>query len=93
MSAELPPWPDKCGFFGMPDGREDYETARSEAAIARLKVAKWWLDNHAQHDESRGQCYGLVRPRCVGDPPDMVYEEHRCRCGLDDLLAVIGEIP
>jgi len=59
-------------------------TLRNYAAMER------WIKEHAQHDERLGgQCYGLVRGRYVGDPPDMVYEEHTCKCGLDALRAAI----
>lgn len=48
-----------------------------------------WIMAHGQHDESGGKCYGLIDPRMHGDPPDKVYREHECRCGLKALVAEI----
>jgi hypothetical protein len=72
------------------DRFQDEGNAQIIQLQTELARAREWINQHAKHDERDGRCYGLVRGRYVGDPPDMVYEEHKCRCGLDALKAALA---
>lgn len=90
MSEPMPEWPNEDDFISIepPDGheagREDYERARAEAAMARLRLAvealqvlrpALWLDHRYATDD---------------DDKDALLSR---ATGVDEALRQIGPLP
>lgn len=91
---DLPAWPnepselpeDPFGGGWLVTDALEYERARAEAALARLR----YLIPFAHHDyECPVHVLNWPSPRQPGGGPG----DHKCDCGLDEALAAIGEVP
>lgn len=82
-TQKLPPWPKKekyedpgyPGNFLDPMAAASYYEALAEAALARLREAKAWLER-APHVNG-----------CAMTWPKPVVGQRRCTCGLDKFIA------
>jgi hypothetical protein len=89
MSELLPEWPDEARIAdrSWPFPHEaDYQHARAEAAMARLRKAMEFV----QHD---WECPKHVLQWDENEKRGEARHVDRCECGLDEALKAIGEIP
>ncbi len=92
----LPEWPDTATFIGLPNETQYgdqwlYESARAEAAIARLRVTVEALKKRSSHYECEDCWYSCATITCNEDRRS---DECDCaaRCVLE-ALSLIGDIP